>query len=92
MTDEVAEKELPYQPAIEEVVHMAGIEVRKLPVQISPTEQGVLTLLRFHTPTKTYTFKLDDTAINDLVPQLRGTNGSPDILIAQPGQVPGLRR
>lgn len=76
-----------YLASVEEVLHNAGIEVRK--IAINPQGDEV-TLLRFHTPAKIYTVKLDDGGVNTLLAALRGTDGTPDILIAQPGDVPGL--
>lgn len=77
-------------PAVEEVLHHAGIEVKKIPLGPQP-EDGEAILLRFHTPAKIYTVKLDQGGANMLINALRGTDGTPDIVIARPGDIPGLR-
>lgn len=77
-------------PAVEEILHSARVEVAKIPMGPLPAD-GTITLLRFHTPAKVYTVKLDDNGVDTLIGALRGTDGTPDILIARPGDVPGLR-
>lgn len=74
-----------FAPAVEEILHNAAIEVRK--VEVGPGME--LTLLRFHTPFKVYTVKLDDGGVKVLMDHLRGTT-VPQILIARPGDVPQL--
>lgn len=76
-----------YGPAVEVVIHNARLEVKKIP--IAPNE--FMTLLRFHTPTVVYTVKLDDNGANVIADNLRGVSGTPDIVIAAPGDVPKLK-
>lgn len=67
------------------------MEVRKIPLGPSPTD-GFITLLRFHTGPKVYTIKLDDGGVKVLQEALGGVPGTHQgILVARPGDVPGLR-
>ena len=87
MSDEVEVEGVQIAPIVEEILHSAQIEVRKIP--IAPGED--MTLLRFHTPYKVYTVKLDQNGVDVVIDNLRGKTGSPDILIARPGDVPNLK-
>lgn len=83
-TDE--ELRLPWPPPMVELfIHNGGLEIQQV-----PTPQGILTLLRFHTPAIVYTIKLDEGGVEELRKAIGG-GGAGRILIAGAHEVPNLK-
>lgn len=70
-------------PAVEEIVREAALSVQKIPTQ----EGGLVTLLRFITPFKLYTFQLDERGAELLSNAVRPSKVIPATLADLP---PGL--
>lgn len=80
------ELRLPWPPPmVETFIHNGGLEIQQV-----PSPQGLITLLRLHTPGMVYTIKLDEGGIRELISALGGT-GSGRILIAGAHEVPNLK-
>lgn len=75
-----------YVYSVETVIHNGGLEVKKI-----PAGDVTLTLLKIHTPGMVYTLKLDEAGLDNLLAALRQGTGTPDIVIASPNSVPGLK-
>ena len=72
-------------PMVELFIHNGSIEVQQV-----PTPQGMMTLLRFHTPAIVFTIRLDEGGVDAVVEALKGS-GTPRIQIAGANEVPKLR-
>lgn len=86
--DEGTEEELrlPWPPPMVELfIHNGGLEIQQV-----PTPQGLVTLVRLHTPATVYTIKLDEAGVESLVKALGGA-GAGRILIAGAHEVPNLK-
>ena len=86
--DEGTEEELrlPWpNPMVETFIHNGGLEIQQV-----PTPQGLVTLIRLHTPGMIFTIKLDEKGVESLIQTLGGT-GAGRILIAGAHEVPNLK-